>query len=159
MSLIDTPYRQTARRSFPHYLMLVGGLVFVVASLSVDPAVHCRESGCPQWLIWSAFGLGALFAAGGAAALLRNAEWGSRIDHAKRQLVWWQCVPPVVEKTIAIDDIREIRIDTSSDSNTLRLVDSAGKFILFSGSCVPSGYGVWADQLARRYPHIKVTKK
>lgn len=159
MSLIDQPYRQTARRSFQSHVMLVSGLVFVAASFAVDPAIHCRESHCPGWLLWVAFALGALFALGGAVAILRNGEWGSRFDHQKRQFIWWHGVPPLKERAISIDDIAEVRVDTSGDTDTLRLIDRTGKLILFQDSCVPPSYEAWADALARHYPHVKVTLK
>jgi len=154
LALGITHHVQTARRSFTLYAVLAAGLVFVFTALGIDPARDCIQSACPGWLRSVAFGLGMLFAGGAALAMWRATEWGSRIDPAKRQLIWWHGPPPRSETAIDIDHLAVVRVETKWDSDRLILKDRDGNIVPMPGECAPHPLLAWAQALARQFPHI-----
>ena len=149
-------FNKPARRSPVVYLVLAVGLFFVFTVFSIKPGVHCVEYDCPRWLRGIALGLGSLFALGALAALVRNSEWGSRVDREARQLLWWVGVPPRKEHSFAIDRIAVVRVQTSGDSDSLLLRDDMGKRIGMPDSCVPAPFLEWAKAFTREFPHVKL---
>lgn len=95
-------------------------------------------------------------------ALARNIERGSRLDRESGDLVWWQ------NRTrrsagqggrIALARIAEIRIDRSSDSDRLRLIDVAGRPVPgFDEEAVPLPHRGWAEALVQHAPHVRIVE-
>jgi hypothetical protein len=150
-------YRRSARTQLLHYLILAMGLVFASMIVVIDPARHCLEAPCPLWLRGLGSGLGLLFALGAASALWRNFEWGSRIEDSA--LVWWIGAHPAQERRFETADIAAIAIETSSDSERLRLFDRDRHPIPIPDECVQPPFADWADAMARRFPHIAVERR
>lgn len=153
------PFQASARRNIMVYLVICVGAGFIAVPLSVDPARHCLEYACPQWLHLAALGLGVLSVLGGVTALIRNTRCGSRLDLAARALVWWVGVPPFKESRIPLDDIATVLWDTSGDSNQLSLRDRAGKRLYVPEDCLRSPHQAWAQALAATFPHISYEHK
>jgi glycerol uptake facilitator-like aquaporin len=84
-------YSRSARTDVRALAMFVIGVIFVVASLSIDPQDNCNDSGeCAPWLIPIAFVIGAAVGLGGLGQLIANPNRGSGIDQHSGELVWWQ---------------------------------------------------------------------
>ena len=150
------PYETSARRTWYIYILLIFGAAFFSLPFAIDPAIHCVEYPCPDWLFWIAQGMGALFAVGALSALIYDTRWGSSIDLDKRTLTWWRSGPPGFSKEIPIDEISVITIDRDSDSNRLILLDTAGKRIHISDDCIPGPWEKWAQAMQEKFPHIKL---
>lgn len=145
----------TARRSFTLFAVLAAGLVFVFTAFTIDPARDCVDYACPGWLRWLAFATGGVFAGSAALAMWRKCEWGSFIDPEARQIVWWHGTPPRREKSIPIDLIGVIRVETKWDSDRLILIDSSGRRMAMPAECAPHPLAEWGGSLARQFPHIR----
>lgn len=54
-------------------------------------------------------------------------------------------------------DVAVIRVDTASDTSTIKLFDARGELMPFGGAeIVPWRPERWAREAAQRYPHIRV---
>lgn len=148
----------SGRRDFRIYLMLAFGLIFVWAGATVDPAANCNESGeCAPWLVPVAFWLGVLVTLAGVMGLLRNPRRGSRIDARSGELEWWNEAHASLKGRLALADVAVIRVDTASDTSTVKLFDRHGELMPFGGTeVVPWRLEKWARDVAQRYPHIRV---
>jgi hypothetical protein len=149
-------FNRPARRSTMIYLVLAVGAIFAFTALSIDPKVHCVEYGCPGWLRGIAGSLGTLLALGALTALMKNSEWGSRVDRDARRLIWWVGPPPRKEHSVAIDEIAVVRVETKWDSDKIFIRDGAGKRIGIPEECVPAPFMLWAEVFMREFPHVKL---
>jgi hypothetical protein len=153
---ILSEYRCCARRSAVSYLLLGAGSVFASMIFLIDPARHCVEGPCPLWLRAAGSGLGLLFALGGANALWRNWQWGSRVENDT--LVWWHGPAPAGEQRIPISQIKTLRYSSWSDSDDLHFLDEAGKQIPLPRDCLPSPLETWAEAFIARFPQVTLSK-
>ena len=112
-------FNKSVRRSAMIYLVLAAGVISAVLALSIDPALHCKENTCPGWLRGIFGSFGALVALGALTSLVKKSEWGSRVDRNERRLIWWVGPPPRQEKSIDIDRISVVRVETKWDSHKL----------------------------------------
>ena len=151
-------YRKNARTSPLFYAIFTMGLIFAIGGIAIDPTKYCVEYPCPIWLRALASGLGILFASGAFISMLRGYEYGSRVDVARRNLVWWEGIPPVQEHNIPVDEIKIIQIDLSAD-DTLVLLDSREQRISLPNQCIPFPYDRWVQQIRQIFPHIEVLEK
>jgi hypothetical protein len=149
-------FNRPARRSTMIYLVLAVGTIFAFTALSIDPKVHCAEYGCPGWLRGIAGSLGTLLALGALAAVMKNSEWGSRVDRDARRLIWWVGAPPRKEHSVAIDEIAVVRVETKWDSDKIFIRDRAGKRIGMPEVCVPAPFMLWAEVFTREFPRVKL---
>ncbi len=152
-------YRKTARTSPLFYILIVMGSIFVIGGITLDPVKSCMEYPCPLWLRGLAIGLGLLFAVGGLSAVIRDFQYGSRLDVKKRALTWWEGVPPIKENIILMDSVSTILVDSDSDSATIHLLDSQGRHIHISNQCIPYPYATWASHIRELFPHITMQEK
>lgn len=151
-------HQTSGRRDVRMYGLLAVGLVFVYAGATVDPATNCSPDGeCAPWLVPVAFWIGVIASLGGAAAILRNPRRGSRINARTGDLVWWDEAHSQELRSLRLADVSVIRVDTSSDTSTVKLLDGKGDLLPFPGAEV-MGWRVedWARGVARLYPHISV---
>ncbi len=151
-------YSRSARTDFRFYGLLLVGLVFIYAGVTIDPASNCSEDGqCAPWLVPIAFGMGVLAALAGAANLSANPKRGSRVDGKARQLLWWNDHLSPGIHAIALDDVARIRVETGWDDHRIYLIGHDGKPLAFPrAEIVPWPYADWARTLAARFPHITV---
>ncbi|RYZ13865.1 MAG: hypothetical protein EON61_05730 [Alphaproteobacteria bacterium] len=151
-------HQTSGRRDFRLYAVLAVGLVFVFAGSTIAPASNCSESGeCAPWLVPVAFWLGALASLSGAVGLIRNPRRGSRINVRTGELMWWNEVHPSASGSLNLADVSIIRVDASSDSSTVVLLDGKGGLMPFGGvEVVPWRLEAWARGVARLQPHIRV---
>jgi len=148
--------RKTGRTSLMFYALAGVGTIFVIAAISLDPAQSCTEYPCPLWLRSVAGGLGALFGFGGLAAIVKNYQFGSRVDLDTGTLYWWECYPPIVERPIDLARIARIEIEPGSDQVPVRLFDQTGNRVPISAQCLPWPYHRWAERLKQRFPHLRI---
>lgn len=151
-------HQTSGRRDFRLYAVLAVGLVFVCAAANIDPATNCDDSDeCAPWLVPVAFWLGAIASLLGAAGLIRNPHRGSRINARTGELMWWNEVHASASGSLNLADIAIIRVDTSSDSSTVKLLNGQGELVPFGGvEVVPWRLEEWARGVARLQPHIRV---
>lgn len=153
-------FRNTARRDFRSYMLLLVGLVFVIAGATVPPASNCDESGraCAPWLVPLAFCLGVLATAAGLALLFRNDQWGSRIDLEHRQLFWWDTRQSRAVHQLFLDDVARIQVRLVSDgSDNLFFYDRQGALMpIPKDEVFPHPYDSWATDLVAQFPHISL---
>lgn len=152
-------YLKTARTSPLFYILIVMGSIFIIGGITLDPVKSCVEYACPLWLRGLVVGLGLLFGVGGLSAILRNFQYGSRLDMEKRTLTWWEGVPPIKENIILLDSVSAILVDSDSDSTTIHLLDSQGRHIHISNQCIPHPYETWAARVRELFPHITMRGK
>lgn len=151
-------HQVSGRRDFRLYLLLAFGLFFAWAGLTVDPATNCDESGeCAPWLVHVAFWIGALATIAGVIGLIRNPSRGSRINTKTNELEWWNEAHASLTGALRLADVAVIRVDTASDTSTVKLFDARGELMPFGGTeVVPWRLEKWAREVAQRYPHIRV---
>ena len=153
-------YSRSARRDWETYLILLFGMVFTYAGATVDPASNCDASGrsCAPWLVYVAFGMGLIGIATGVGLWGANRKWGSRLDLAQRQLVWWDSAVSEEPQRIALDAVGRIKVERPSESaDFLHFYSSKGKLIRFTDKHVfPCNAQDWARELAAHFPHIVV---
>lgn len=66
----------SARRDVRIYILLLLGVVFFLAGLTIEPSSNCSDGGeCAPWLIYVALFLGALVLLGTISALVVNGQW------------------------------------------------------------------------------------
>lgn len=156
---VDLNYRRSARTSPTFYVILSLGLIFALGTLAIDPAKHCVEYACPLWLRALGVGLGLLFSVGALNALLKDFQFGSRLDVEKRALVWWEGIPPIQEQAILMDRVKAVVIDSFSDNHRLYFLDVHGESIRISNQCIPTPYDQWAAEVKRLFPHVEIQEK
>lgn len=145
--------------------MFLVGLVFAFAGASIDPSTNCSSDGeCAPWLVPLAFGLGVLFALGGAALLIVNPSRGSFIDPATRELVWWQGRVADGRATDAgrlkLADIARVVVVEGSDADELFLYGRDGELLPFpSDEVMPWPYRDWAARLANHVPGLVIEER
>ncbi len=151
-------HQTSGRRDFKLYAVLAVGLVFVFAGATIEPARNCSEDGeCAPWLVPLAFWLGALASLLGAMGLIRNPRRGSRINARTGELMWWNEVHASASGSLNLADVSVIRVDTSSDSASVQLLNGKGEVMHFGGvDVVPWRLEAWARGVARLQPHIRV---
>ncbi len=151
-------HQTSGRRDFKLYAVLAVGLVFVFAGATIEPARNCSEDGeCAAWLVPLAFWLGALASLLGAMGLIRNPRRGSRINARTGELMWWNEVHASASGSLNLADVSIIRVDTSSDSASVQLLNGKGELMHFGGvDVVPWRLEAWARGVARLQPHIRV---
>lgn len=151
-------HQTSGRRDFKLYAVLAVGLVFVFAGATIEPARNCSEDGeCAPWLVPLAFWLGALASLLGAMGLIRNPRRGSRINARTGELMWWNEVHASASGSLNLADVSIIRVDTSSDSASVQLLNGKGELMHFGGvDVVPWRLEAWARGVARLQPHIRV---
>lgn len=151
------------RRDLRVYAMLLVGAGFVYAGLTVDPATNCDESGreCAPWLVPVALCMGVAFAGAALAMLYANRRWGSRLDLARGQLLWWDNAAAPGTHAIALEAIARIRVQHPDESeDRLFLYGHDGARIRFPEErAVPYAPAQWARDLAARFPHIEVVEE
>ena len=148
----------SGRRDFRFYALLAVGLVFVFAGATVDPATNCDSGGeCAPWLVPVAFWMGALASVAGFLGVVRNLRRGSRINVRTGELMWWNEIHATASGKLNLAEVAVIRVDTTSDSSTLRLLDRHGHLLPFPGpEVIPSPLEAWAREVAKLHPHIRV---
>jgi len=156
---VDLNYHRSARNSPTFHIIMILGLIFTLGSLAIDPATHCVEYACPLWLRALGGGLGLLFFTGAAHAVVRNFQFGSRLDVEKRALVWWEGIPPVQEQALPMDQVKAVVIDSFSDNHRLYFLDVHGESIRISNQCIPTPYEQWAAEVRRLFPHVEIQEK
>ena len=151
-------HQKSGRRDFRFYALLAVGLVFAFAGAVVDPATNCDESGeCAPWLVPVAFWMGVLASVAGLMGIVRNFRRGSRINVRTGELQWWNEVHASASGSLMLADVAIIRVDTSSDSSTVRLLGKRGETLPFAGTEVlPGRLEEWARGVAKMQPHIRV---
>jgi hypothetical protein len=154
-------FERTARQDLRWWGLFVVGLIFWWMGMSVDPAGNCSADGeCAPWLVPLAAGMGVLALLGGGAMLIANPRRGSRVDSATATLYWWQGrrLPryPGESGSVALGDIKRIRIVTTSESDSIFFYGDDGLLPLPDGEAWPWPYQDWAQRLAAAYPHIEV---
>lgn len=151
-------YQTSGRKDFRLYAVLAFGLVFVFAGATIDPATNCDESGeCAPWLVPVAFWMGVLASLAGLTGIVRNFRRGSRINARTGELHWWNEVHASASGSLNLADVSVIRVDTSSDSSTVKLLDGEGGLLPFAGTEVlPSRLEQWARGVSKMQPHIVV---
>ncbi|MFZ5821254.1 MAG: hypothetical protein ACOYYJ_15265 [Chloroflexota bacterium] len=152
-------YHRSARTSPTFYVILALGLIFALGTLALDPAKHCVEYACPLWLRALGVGLGLLFSVGALNAIMKDFQFGSRLDVEKRALVWWEGIPPVQEQAILMDRVKAVVIDSFSDNHRLYFLDVHGESIRISNQCIPTPYDQWAAEVKRLFPHVEIQEK
>lgn len=157
---VQLDHRQSSRRDFRSYALLFVGLAFVLAGATVDPARNCDESGreCAPWLVPLGFCLGLLATAAGVTLLVKNFNWGCRVDLPRRQLSWWDTRQSDTVHQLALDEVMRIEVHiTSEGSDQLRFYDRQGALLpVPKGDIFPHPYEGWARLLASHFPHIAV---
>jgi hypothetical protein len=151
-------HQTSGRRDFRYYGLLGVGLVFVYAGATVDPATNCSSDGeCAPWLVPVAFWMGVVASLAGIAGIIRNPRRGSRINARTGELQWWNEIHSRDRRSLKLADVAVIRVDTVSDSSTLRLYDGKGELMPFEGAeVVPWGLEKWAHAVADMHPHIRI---
>ena len=153
-------YSRSARRDWQTYLAMLVGVVFTYAGATVDPARNCdaSEQACAPWLVYVAFAMGLLAMAAAVGLWGANRRWGSRLDLAQRQLVWWDTAACEEPQRIALDAVGRIKVERPSESrDLLHFYDTQGALIRFTDKHVfPYNVQDWARDLATHYPHITV---
>lgn len=151
-------HQTSGRKDFRLYAVLAVGLVFVFAGATVDPATNCDDSGeCAPWLVPVAFWMGVLASLSGMVGLIRDFGRGSRINARTGELMWWNEVHASASGSLNLADVSIIRVDTSSDSSTVKLLGQKGELLPFGGTeVVPWKLEEWARGVAKLQPHIRV---
>jgi hypothetical protein len=153
-------YSMSARRDWQTYLALLVGMVFTYAGATVDPASNCDASGrsCAPWLVYVAFGMGLLAIAAAVGLWGANRRWGSRLDLAQRQFIWWDTAVSEDPQHIALDAIGRIKVVRPSESrDQLHFYDRQGALVPFTDKHVfPCNVQDWARGLAVHCPDITV---
>ncbi|MFT3723101.1 MAG: hypothetical protein QM773_05890 [Hyphomonadaceae bacterium] len=151
-------HRASGRTDFRFYLLLAFGLVFVFAGSVVDPATNCSQDGeCAPWLVPVAFWMGVVASLAGIAGLIRNPRRGSRINARTGELQWWNEAHSGDVRSLRLADVAMIRVDTISDTSTLRLFDRQGELMPFAGAeVVPWRLEAWAREIGKLQPHIRI---
>ena len=160
----DLNFEKNARSDFRVWLSFAVGLfLFTPCLFEFSSQTTIFESPAPIWLTAILFisGLGFMLFAG--IALLANTSRGCKIDPETGELIWWQMKFPkqgLSQKyRISISSIESIRIDSRGDDVDVALFDKGGqKHPLFSENSLPSNYNLWADNLCRRFPHIRIER-
>tara|TARA_B110001454_G_scaffold219185_1_gene250978 strand:+ start:2631 stop:3107 length:477 start_codon:yes stop_codon:yes gene_type:complete len=151
-------YQKEARKHFLHYVLALFGLIFVFAAMSVNPSQDCKEHDCPGWLLWTALGVGGMAFVGGVVALTKNFRWGSRINMDAGILYWWEGYHPLKEHQINLSVVDQIIIESSTGDSHLKLLDKNQKRIPFSEQCAPWPWQDWAQEIAKKFPHIQISE-
>lgn len=151
-------HQTSGRKDFRLYAILAIGLVFVFAGATIDTATNCDDSGeCAPWLVPVAFWMGVLASVAGLMGLIRNPRRGSRINARTGELMWWNEIHASASGSLNLADVSVIRVDTSSDSSTVKLLGGQGELLPFGGvEVVPWRLEEWARGVARLQPHIRV---
>ncbi len=152
-------YRKTARTSPLFYILVVMGAIFVIGGFTLDPVKSCAVYDCPLWLRGLVVGFGFLFGLGGLSAIIRNFQYGSRLDMERHALLWWEGVPPITENIIPMDTVKTIVIEADSDNSKVYLLDVEENRIRLSGQCIPYPYKTWAEGVKQSFPHLTVREK
>ena len=151
-------HQTSGRRDFRLYALLAFGLVFACAGATIDPAANCSDSGeCAPWLVPVAFWMGVLAFAAGLIGIVRDFRRGSCINARTGELVWWNEVHASASGRLKLSDVSIIRVDASSESTTVLLLDRQGKLLPFAGvEVLPGRLEQWARGVAKLQPHIRV---
>jgi hypothetical protein len=153
-------YQNCARRDFRSYAILVFGLIFVFAGVTVDPSTNCDESGreCAPWLVPMALGMGILASLAAMASLVRGGKWGSRIDLQQQRLYWWDTRESPTVHSIAFADIKRITVRVIDDSDdNLFFYDRDDVLLpIPKTENFPHTYEKWAQSVAIHFPHVVV---
>lgn len=155
-------HERSARRDLGVWLMLVVGLGFLAAGLTVAPQENCNSAGeCAPWLVPLAKWMGLCVTLMGAGQLAANPRRGCRIDPETGDLVWWKnrnARHPGQEGRIAPARIACLAIRHDSDSPAaISLYDQQGqRQIWFDVEVLPWPPEDWARALVTRYPHIRL---
>lgn len=151
-------HQTSGRKDFRLYAVLAVGLVFVFAGATIDPATNCDASGeCAPWLVPVAFWMGVFAALAGAIGLIRDLRRGSGVNARTGELMWWNEIHSSASGSLNLADVSIIRVDTSSDSSTIKLLGGKGETLPFGGvEVVPWKLEEWARGVARLQPHIRV---
>lgn len=151
-------HQTSGRRDFRLYALLAFGLVFACAGATIDPATNCSDSGeCAPWLVPVAFWMGVLAFAAGLIGIVRDFRRGSCINARTGELVWWNEVHASASGRLKLSDVSIIRVDASSESTTVLLLDRQGKLLPFAGvEVLPGRLEQWARGVAKLQPHIRV---
>lgn len=151
-------HQVSGRTDVRFYALLAFGLVFVYAGAVVDPATNCSEDGeCAPWLVPVAFWMGVVASLAGLAGIIRNPRRGSRINTRTGELVWWNEAHSTETRSLHLAAVATIRVDTRSDTSTLRLYDRQDMLLPFAGAeVVPWRLEEWARGVQKLHPHIRV---
>lgn len=151
-------HQTSGRRDFRLYALLAFGLVFACAGATIDPATNCSDSGeCAPWVVPVAFWMGVLAFAAGLIGIVRDFRRGSCINARTGELVWWNEVHASASGRLKLSDVSIIRVDASSESTTVLLLDRQGKLLPFAGvEVLPGRLEQWARGVAKLQPHIRV---
>lgn len=152
----------SARQDPRIFIILVLGLVFLLAGLTVDPNSNCSESGeCAPWLVYVALVIGGLTLVGAISAFILNYKWGFKLDLVNKRLVWWETRVSPDRRSFLLDDVSLIKVHTGQDSgDEIFFYDKSGNLLPFPSREVgPSDCDRWAQEIADLCPHIKVEVK
>ncbi|WP_151719244.1 hypothetical protein [Gemmobacter serpentinus] len=162
MVLKSLDYERSARRDLTVWLMLLVGLGFLAAGLSVVPEENCNAAGeCAPWLVPVAKWMGAGFALMAAGQLLANPTRGCRIDPESGDLIWWKnrnAAFPGQAGRIAPAQIARITLRRVSEGDdAISLFDQDGqRQFWFDAEVLPWPQDRWLKALVARHPHIKL---
>lgn len=151
-------HQTSGRRDFRLYAVLAVGLVFVYAGATIDPATNCDEGGeCAPWLVPVAFWMGVIASLSSLIGIIRDPRRGGRINARTGELEWWNEIHVSASGKLNLADVSVIRVDTSSDSSTVKLLDAQGRMLTFAGvEVLPGRLEEWARGVAKMQPHIRV---
>ena len=146
--------------------MLLVGLIFVLAGLSINPATNCDEDGnCAPWLVYAALLMGIAACVGAIRMLWMNPQRGSYVDRDRGELIWWTnlrqdpdlgSLDEAVHR-IPIAAISRIKIDYTGDNSDIFLYDAKGQELSFPGSdVIPMRNREWINALVALFPHIQL---
>ncbi len=152
-------YQSSARKDLKLYAFLLAGILFTYAGTTV-PSENCDESGreCAPWLIPVAFYLGILASTTSFVLLLKNGNWGSKVDLENHHLIWWDTRKYKEKQHVNFFDIKLIRIKIHSESpDTIQFYDSLGDLLAIPKQEIfPVPLVDWSHALVKNYPHINI---
>lgn len=156
------PYERSARLDLRVWMLLLVGVGFLAAGLTVDPATNCSSDGeCAPWLVPVAKWMGVVVTLMGGGQLAANTRRGSRIDPETGDLLWWQnrtARSARQEGRIHPSQISRIRIARNSDGDDhISLYDLEGnRQPWFDAEVIPWPQDRWVARFAAHWPQIRV---
>jgi len=149
----------SARRDARIYILLLLGMVFLLAGLTIEPSTNCSEGGeCAPWLIPVALVVGALALLGAISALVVNAEWGYRFNLDEKRLYWWDTRVSPDLRSLALNEVSLIKVRVVYDSSDkIFFYDQAGNLMPFPYDFeAPVPYEKWTRDIVHLFPGIRV---
>lgn len=155
-------HERSARRDLTVWLMLLVGVGFLAAGLTVAPEANCNSSGeCAPWLVPVAKWMGVFVTLMALGQLAANPRRGCRIDPDTGDLIWWKNRArrhPGQGGRIAPAQISRLTIrHTDNGPDMISLYDQEGqRQPWFDAEVLPWPEERWAQRLVARHPHIRL---